>query len=144
MLHWCYTDYINYSLVHKEVFLCPVKSVLPIWSWTARTSRRSAPFIRTCSAGKKNELFGHPAVVSENGVIFLFIQEEDYVPCVWPEEEGRQQKQVHFDFLVPDVAAAAARAESLGAVKAHAQFGGEHFTTMLDPAGHPFCLCAQG
>ena len=93
---------------------------------------------------EKNELFGHPAVVSENGVIFLFIQEEDYVLCVWPEEEGRQQKQVHFDFLVPDVAAAATRAESLGAVKAHAQFGGEHFTTMLDPAGHPFCLCAQG
>lgn len=33
------------------------------------------------------------------------------------------------------------RAEALGAVKAAAQFGGEQFVTMLDPAGHPFCLC---
>lgn len=93
---------------------------------------------------KQSELFGHPAVVSENGVMFLFVQEEDYVPCVWPEAEGRQQKQMHFDFLVSDVTAAVARAEALGAKKAAIQFGGEHFTTMLDPAGHPFCLCAEG
>lgn len=93
---------------------------------------------------KKAELFGHPAVVSENGVMFLFVQEEDYVPCVWPEEEGEQQKQLHFDFLVSDMPASIARAEALGAKKAKAQFGGERFITMLDPAGHPFCLCAEG
>lgn len=35
----------------------------------------------------------------------------------------------------------AARAEALGAERAPAQFGGADFVTMLDPAGHPFCLC---
>ena len=93
---------------------------------------------------EKREMFGHPALLSENGVMLLFVQEEDFVPCVWPEQEKRQQKQMHFDFLVPDVSAAVARAEASGAVKAASQFGGEHFTTMLDPAGHPFCLCAEG
>lgn len=89
------------------------------------------------------ELYGRPAVRGGSGVAFLFVQEEDYVPPVWPEEAGKQQKQMHFDFQVPDVPAAVRRAEALGAVRARAQFGETHFTTMLDPAGHPFCLCAE-
>lgn len=91
---------------------------------------------------EKCEMYGHPALRSANGIVFLFVQEEDYVTPVWPEEAGQQQKQMHFDFQVPDVPAAVRRAESLGAVKAQAQFGGDYFTTMIDPAGHPFCLCA--
>lgn len=94
---------------------------------------------------KRTSLFGHPAVISENGVMFAFVQEESvaYTPCVWPEVAGKQQKQIHFDFLVPDVPAAVAKAESLGAVKAPDQYGGDNFTTMFDPAGHPFCLCKE-
>ena len=90
---------------------------------------------------ERREMFGHPMLASENGTVFLFVQEEDYVSPVWPEQYGRQQKQMHFDFLVPDVAEAVRQALELGAVIAKDQFGGEHFTTMLDPAGHPFCLC---
>ena len=90
------------------------------------------------------EMFGHAAVRGPGGLIFLFVQEEDYVPCGWPEQEGQQQKQIHFDFLAEDVPAAVARAEELGAVRSREQFGGQHFVTMLDPAGHPFCLCAHG
>lgn len=93
---------------------------------------------------ERTSLFGNPAVISENKVMLVFVQEEDYVPCVWPEETGRQQKQIHFDFLVADVAEAVAKAEALGAVKAPDQFGGDNFTTMFDPAGHPFCLCKEG
>lgn len=89
---------------------------------------------------KTAELFGNPAVVSENGVMLVFVQEADYVPPVWPEAEGRQQKQIHFDFLVADLNAAVIKAEDLGARKADTQFGGSQFVTMLDPAGHPFCL----
>jgi predicted enzyme related to lactoylglutathione lyase len=89
------------------------------------------------------ELYDAPAVRSKNGVTFLFVQDEDYVPPVWPEENGRQQKQMHFDFQVPNVPDAVQKAEALGAVKAKAQFGGTYFTTMLDPAGHPFCLCGK-
>lgn len=87
------------------------------------------------------EMYGAPAVRSKNGVVFLFVEDEDYVSPVWPEEDGKQQKQMHFDFQVSDVPAAVKKAEALGAVKAKAQFGGKDFTTMLDPAGHPLCLC---
>ncbi len=92
---------------------------------------------------EKCELYGNPAVRSENGIVLLFAEEEDYTPPVWPEQAGKQQKQMHFDFQVPDVEAAVREAEALGAVKAREQFGGSDFVTMLDPAGHPFCLCAQ-
>ena len=89
---------------------------------------------------KTTELFGNPAVVSENGVMLVFVQEDDYVPPVWPEVEGRQQKQVHFDFLVSDLNTMITKAEALGARKADTQFGGSQFVTLFDPAGHPFCL----
>ncbi len=89
------------------------------------------------------EMYGLPAVRSGSGIVFLFAQEENYIPPVWPEQDGRQQKQMHFDFQVPDVPAAVLQAEALGAVKAQSQFGGSDFTTMLDPAGHPFCLCLK-
>lgn len=88
-------------------------------------------------------LFGRPAVRSKNGIVFLFIQEPGYVRPVWPEEPGKQQKQLHFDFQVPDVPELVQKAERLGAVKAGAQFGGDDFVTMLDPSGHPFCLCRK-
>lgn len=89
------------------------------------------------------ELFTKPAVRGPNGQVFLFAQEADYVRPVWPEEEGRQQKQMHFDFQVENVPETAKKAESLGAVRAETQFGGADFITMLDPAGHPFCLCQK-
>lgn len=92
---------------------------------------------------ERGNKYGLPAASSANGFVFLFAQEEDYVPPVWPEQDGRQQKQMHFDFQVPDLPAAVRQAEALGAVKAQAQFGGSDFITMLDPAGHPFCLCAE-
>ena len=88
-------------------------------------------------------LFGRPAVRSAEGVVFLFCQEEDYVPPVWPEKDGCQQKQMHFDFQVDSVLEAVEKALKLGAVKVPAQYGGEQFVTLLDPAGHPFCLCRK-
>lgn len=87
------------------------------------------------------ELFARPAVSSSSGIVFLFIEEKDYVPPVWPEDTGKQQKQMHFDFQVDNVAEMVKKAESLGAKKAESQFGGNDFVTMFDPAGHPFCLC---
>lgn len=89
------------------------------------------------------ELFARPAVRSSSGIVFLFIEENDYVSPVWPEQAGRQQKQMHFDFQVDNVEESVKRAERLGAVKAKSQFGGRDFVTMFDPAGHPFCLCRK-
>ena len=89
------------------------------------------------------ELFARPAVRSSSGIVFLFIEEEDYVPPVWPEKAGKQQKQMHFDFQVDNVAEMVKKAESLGAKEEESQFRGNDFVTMFDPAGHPFCLCRK-
>lgn len=94
---------------------------------------------------EKCEMYGCPAIKSENGIVFLFMQADDfdYVKPVWPEESGKQQKQVHFDFQVDDLSEAVTQAEAIGAVKAEKQYGGNDWVTMLDPEGHPFCLCAK-
>lgn len=89
------------------------------------------------------ELFARPAVRSSNGIVFLFIEEEGYVRPTWPEQPGKQQKQMHFDFQVDDLEMMVKKAEALGATKSEAQFGGDEFVTMFDPAGHPFCLCRE-
>jgi hypothetical protein len=72
---------------------------------------------------------------------FLCQQESDYVPPVWPEEPGKQQKMIHMDFTVGSLPDAVRRAVSLGAAAAQKQYNPEQWRTMLDPAGHPFCLC---
>ena len=87
----------------------------------------------------------HPtSLAADNGFVVHFMQcDFDYVPPVWPEEPGRQQKQMHFNFEVDDLSAAVEEAVRLGAAKAANQYGGEQFVTMIDPDGHPFCLCKR-
>jgi len=86
--------------------------------------------------------FHWTALVAENGLNIHFMQSDfDYIPPVWPEEPGKQQKQMHLDFTVDDLPSSVEEAIRLGATKAAMQYGGEHFVTMIDPDGHPFCLC---
>ena len=108
-----------------------------------RDGEKLRDFYAELTGWKKVTAFDTPGILSSNGIRFMFMSEEDFVPCVWPEEPGKQQKQMHLDFQVPDIAAAVKKAESLGARKAEQQFGGEWWTTMLDPDGHPFCLCNE-
>ncbi|WP_402463236.1 VOC family protein [Isoptericola aurantiacus] len=60
----------------------------------------------------------------------------DLVPPQWPGQEHPQQ--LHLDLRVPDVAASVERAVALGASVLR---GNEAWTTLADPAGHPFDLC---
>ena len=92
---------------------------------------------------EKFYMYGSAAIRSKDGVIFYFLQADDFdfVRPVWPEEPGLPQKQMHFDFEVEDLHAAENFALSLGAKKADAQYGGDNFVTYFDPEGHPFCLC---
>ena len=89
----------------------------------------------------------HPSVVlSDTRMIICFMESEgdfDYIPPVWPEKCGKQQKQMHFNFQVDDLQLSVDEAIRIGATKTAEQYGGEHFVTMLDPEGHPFCLCAR-
>lgn len=84
------------------------------------------------------------------GVKIAFQQNPGYVPPVWPDEPGAQQQMAHLDFTVKNqeqMKLAVQHALACGAVKASVQYGesasqeGESlWTTMLDPAGHPFCF----
>jgi hypothetical protein len=50
---------------------------------------------------------------------------------------------MHFDFQVGDLDSAVSEAVDLGARPASAQ-PQENVRVLLDPAGHPFCLCFDG
>lgn len=63
-----------------------------------------------------------------------------YQPPVWPEEPEAQQQMAHLDFAVNDLEKAVEAAVACGASTASAQFS-DDWRVMLDPAGHPFCLC---
>ena len=69
-----------------------------------------------------------------------FQKNPDYKPPVWPEEAEAQQQMAHVDFVVDDLEKAVQHALRCGALMAGAQFS-DDWRVMLDPAGHPFCLC---
>lgn len=58
---------------------------------------------------------------------------------LWPGQEIPQQ--MHVDVVVDDLDVAEEAVLALGATK-HPHQPGTTFRVFLDPAGHPFCLCA--
>ena len=60
----------------------------------------------------------------------------------WPEEPDAQQQMGHIDFAVNDLEKAFRHAIHCGAAVAEKQFSND-WRVMLDPAGHPFCLCLK-
>lgn len=70
----------------------------------------------------------------------LFQQNLEYIPPVWPEKLEAQQQMAHLDFAVNDLEKAVQYAIHCGATIADEQFS-DSWRVMLDPAGHPFCLC---
>lgn len=69
-----------------------------------------------------------------------FQQVDDYRAPEWPGQTVPQQ--MHLDLVVPDLDVAEAAVLERGATKAEVQ-PGTTFRVFLDPAGHPFCLCAE-
>ena len=63
-----------------------------------------------------------------------------YTPPVWPDQPEAQQQMAHLDFAVNNLEESVAHAVRCGATVAAAQFS-EHWRVLLNPAGHPFCLC---
>jgi len=72
----------------------------------------------------------------------LFQQIDNYVPPVWPNEPEMQSQMAHIDFAVNDIEKATKHAINCGAKMATEQFSST-WTVMLDPVGHPFCLCPK-
>ena len=66
---------------------------------------------------------------------------ENYQLPTWPYEVGKPGQMLHLDFYVENVEEAVAYAIECGATIARDQFYEEYGSkTMIDPAGHPFCL----
>lgn len=84
---------------------------------------------------------GWAAITAPNGTVYAFQEVDEYAPPVWPWQAGRPGQMLHLDFWVAaeDLDAAVAYAEHLGARQAPAQYF-KSSRTMLDPAGHPFCI----
>ena len=80
-----------------------------------------------------------------SGDIGLSFQAERwYEPPTWPEEPGAQSKMIHLEVAVDDVDAAVAEVLAAGGREAPnqpADRDASRLRVMLDPAGHPFCLC---
>jgi catechol 2,3-dioxygenase-like lactoylglutathione lyase family enzyme len=97
-----------------------------------------------------SELLGWPIGHEEPGTAILaapggssyvvFQQASDYRPPVWPPADGEQRPMMHLDFQVGDLDSAVDDALALGATAASSQ-PQENVRVLLDPAGHPFCLC---
>jgi predicted enzyme related to lactoylglutathione lyase len=83
---------------------------------------------------------GWGEVRADDGQCISFQQVEGYVAPEWPSQ--RTPQQMHIDVLVDDLDTTEAAAVDLGATK-HDYQPGTTFRVMLDPAGHPFCLCLK-
>ncbi len=70
----------------------------------------------------------------------VFQQADDYRAPVWPPVEGEQRPMMHLDIQVGDLDSAVDEAVALGASVATHQ-PQENVRVLLDPSGHPFCLC---
>jgi predicted enzyme related to lactoylglutathione lyase len=96
------------------------------------------------------ELLGWPIGHAEPGTVILaapggssyvvFQEATGYQAPVWPPEDNRQRPMMHLDFQVGDLDSAVAEAVALGATLATHQ-PQDNVRVLLDPAGHPFCLC---
>ena len=90
---------------------------------------------------KINKYDNTPALVAKDGLAVLFVEPDvPHEPPIWPEKRGEQQKHIHLNFVVDNLQQSVSEAIGLGAKLAENQFGGEHWVTLLDPDGHPFCF----
>ncbi len=106
-----------------------------------------AKFYANLLGGEANDVMEHFSIVTIPGEkCYLSCQlNEDYIPPVWPDAPGEQAQMEHLDFSVEDMEASVQYALSLGATKPSVQYWqpgwGPEWVTLIDPAGHPFCLC---
>jgi predicted enzyme related to lactoylglutathione lyase len=78
-------------------------------------------------------------VRDERGVMIGFQQAPGLKRPTWPDPQIPQQ--AHLDLYVHDVAAVTSRALELGALELDRS--NPACQILADPAGHPFCVCAD-
>ncbi|MFJ9828994.1 VOC family protein [Streptomyces sp. NPDC101160] len=84
---------------------------------------------------------GFAGLQREGGLLLGFQRVDGYRAPRWPGQDVPQQ--AHLDFDVDDLAEAEARLLALGATRPEPQPDPGRFLVLIDPAGHPFCLCPR-
>lgn len=86
---------------------------------------------------------GTVILAAPEGAIYIVFQLAiGYEAPTWPPVDGQQRTMMHFDFQVGDLDTAVAEAVELGATIAQFQ-PNDNVRVLIDPAGHPFCLCLE-
>ncbi len=80
------------------------------------------------------------AMISDGSANIGFGLLPGYRPPSWPQDDA---KRYHLDLYVDDLDAAEAACLQIGARRADYQPGADRWRVLLDPAGHPFCLCVR-
>jgi hypothetical protein len=89
-----------------------------------------------------NDESGTAIVATPGGGFLVFQEATDYVRPVWPPAWDAQRPMMHLDVQVGDLESAVGEAVELGATEAGTQ-PNANVRVLLDPAGHPFCLCVD-
>ena len=85
---------------------------------------------------------GWAGLTAPNGMVLAFQAVDEYKPPVWPWKPVDQGQMIHLDMRVNNLEKAVEFAVSCGAQIADAQYFDDS-RTMIDPAGHTFCLDAS-
>jgi predicted enzyme related to lactoylglutathione lyase len=105
----------------------------------AADPRRLGAFYEKLTGWKVTRASDH-FVALDGGQIWLTIHQIDHHQRpTWPSSQV--PKQMHLDFEVNDLDAAQSEAVEAGAVLADTQPRPEAWRVLIDPEGHPFCLC---
>jgi predicted enzyme related to lactoylglutathione lyase len=80
------------------------------------------------------------AMISDGKTAIGFGRIPDYRPPSWPDTGGT--KQFHLDLSVDDLDKGEAMCLEAGATRPDFQ-PGERWRVLLDPGGHPFCICLR-
>lgn len=79
------------------------------------------------------------AQVTRGAHVLNFQTVAHYTRPAWPGQQ--QPQQFHLDLRVSSLADGIAHAQRLGAQEADVQPAPDAYRVLLDPDGHPFCLC---
>lgn len=82
---------------------------------------------------------GWASLTAPDGMVLAFQTVDGYMQPVWPWQQGEQGQMLHLDFRVDNLEKAVEYAVSCGATIANMQFYNDS-CTLIDPAGHTFCL----
>jgi predicted enzyme related to lactoylglutathione lyase len=81
------------------------------------------------------------AMIGDGSLSVGFSRLDGYTPPRWPDPGA--PKQFHLDFYVADLDKAEAACLDAGAAKPDHQPGADRWRVLVDPAGHPFCICVK-